>query len=372
VFCVIAMAGADVARAQAPQGLGWHVSLDFFNVATRGNDVHVGDVFTEQQTISGTVIQSRLDYGVTYEPIVTRMKTDRSVMISGGYRGARWGFGARGWRAATDDAVSGSDSTAPSTATSDFLTGVRMWENSIVPVSNDQEPSGISPVTFDAANELEHLRFEGFVERMWVSANEVRVAARLGVAHARTENIRSEGQTQRAFLVEISGGTTSTLTNSITLESDSEATANLTGPLLALVGDAQLGRFRIDWLVSHALLMGTVETTGTWIDIDDIEEVTVTGGVTTQTTTVLDGVLEIEEDVRVTVPVVDLQVKGSVQVASALRVGAGVFSSTAFNLPVAPGFVVPDDWTDVQGTGWRQQTRDVTFTGFTVFASIGF
>ena len=61
-----------------------------------------------------------------------------------------------------------------------------------------------------------------------------------------------------------------------------------------------------------------------------------------------------------------------VRVTSNVTVGAGVFSSTWFKMPVAPAFSIPDDWTDVQGAGWRQQTRDISFTGFTLFAAFGF
>jgi hypothetical protein len=72
------------------------------------------------------------------------------------------------------------------------------------------------------------------------------------------------------------------------------------------------------------------------------------------------------------VPVIELQVRAGVRVARRVHVGGGLFSSTWLNLPVAPAFVVPDDWTDIQGTGWRAQTRNVSFTGFTIFAAVGF
>jgi hypothetical protein len=59
-------------------------------------------------------------------------------------------------------------------------------------------------------------------------------------------------------------------------------------------------------------------------------------------------------------------------VARFLNLGGGVFSSTWFDLPVAPAFSIPDDWTDVQGTAWRQQTRNLTFAGVSVFAGLVF
>jgi hypothetical protein len=372
LLCVFVAASAGSAHAQVTEGQGWHVAVDFLSVSTRGNDVHVGDVYTEHQTLSGTVAQSRLDYGVTYEPILANMESDPGWMVNAGYRGRRWGAGGRVWRAVAEGASEGADSTLAPTATSQYLTGIRMWENSIVPVTNMQEASGFSPVTFFAENRLEHLRIDGYAELRWTPGPSLNLAARFGLSHSRMDNTRREGQTQRAYVVQTFGATTSTLTNNISIDSESASTMSLTGPLVALAGDTTFGRVRLDWLVGQSTLIGTAETEGEWTDLDLINEVTVTSGIRTETSTVLDGVIPIEKDERTVVPVVDLQVRASVRVTGRVFVGAGVFSSTLFGVPVAPAFVIPDDWTDVQGTGWRQQNRNLTFTGLSIFAGVGF
>jgi hypothetical protein len=120
-------------------------------------------------------------------------------------------------------------------------------------------------------------------------------------------------------------------------------------------------------------MIGTAETSGTWTHRRQHQtgDRRLRGGVTT-TATVLNGVIPTKQDDRAVVPVIELQVRGSVLLARRFRVGAGVFSSTWFGLPVASAFIVPDDWIDLQGTGWRLQTRDVTFTGFSIFAAFGF
>jgi hypothetical protein len=371
---------AGAAQAQvAPNAVGggaspagWNVSFEFLNIGTRGNDVHVGDEFTEHQAVSGTAAAARLDYGVDYTPIFTRMKSDQSALVSANYRGAQWGFGARAYRIKTDGAAEGAISTETPTATSTSVSGIRMWDNSIVPVVDLEHPSGFSPVNYSAANELEHFRIEGFVERLWLRSPTLTVGTRFGLARVHLENRRNEEQTQHAFDVETSGTTVSTLDNDITLSAESETTANLTGPVIALVGDTSVGRFKLEWLVSHTALIGTAESTGEWIDIDDITEVVVTPTARTETTTLLNGSLPIEREERVLVPVIDLQIRGGVRVADNVTVGAGVFSSTWFKMPVASAFSIPDDWTDVQGAGWRQQTRDVTFTGISLFVAFGF
>jgi hypothetical protein len=268
--------------------------------------------------------------------------------------------------------VGGTDSSPAPTATNDSVTGIRLWDNSVIPVSNTADPSGISPVTFHAENALEHFRIEGYVERLWISGPTLNLATRFGLARAHIENTRSEGQTQRAFIQQATPGTLSTLSNNVTLNSESESTMNLTGPMVALAGDSTFGKIRIDWLVGQSTLLGTAETSGTWTDVDDITEVIITSGSRIETTTFLNGAVPTSVDERAVVPVVDLQVKASVAVTKQIRVGAGVFSSTLFGLPMAPAFSIPGDWTDVAGTGWRPQTRDVTFSGLTIFAAFEF
>lgn len=374
LLCVLAAIAARSAHAQTRQEPQWSITAEFLNVAIRGNDVHVGDVFTEHQNVTGTASQSRLDYGVTFDPIVTSLPADYSAMVTAAYRGAQWQFGGRWWRAAGEDDVSGSRSTTPPTASSQYVTGIRLWENSLLPVSNQQDPSGISPVTFHADNQLELMVLDGYAGLSWIKGPRLNLAARFGLTHAEMSNTRSEGQTMRAFVVQSAGpGATTTVANNITIDSESETTASLTGPLLALAGDSTISRVRIEWLVGHSMMVGTAETSGTWTDVDTINQVTVvSGGGVTSASTVLHGVIPSNQDDRAVVPVIELQVRGSVRLARYLSVGAGVFSSTWFGLPVASAFVVPDDWTDLQGTGWRLQTRDVTFTGFSIFAAFGF
>ena len=242
---------------------------------------------------------------------------------------------------------------------------------------------GSSPLTFHAENALEHLRIEAYVERVWVSGPGLNVATRFGLARAHIENTRSEGQTQRAFIVcpsvqpqelcqGLSPGTSRTFTNNIALNSESESTMNLTGPMVAIAGDTTVGIFRIDWLVGQSILLGTAETSGTWTDVDDITDVIVTGSTRLETTTFLNGAVPTSNEERAAVPVLDLQLKASLLVTKNFSVGGGVFSSTLFGLPVAPAFSIPGEWTDVAGTGWRQQTRDITFGGFTVSAGFAF
>lgn len=363
---------ASVAAAQNPSPR-WDVSVDALNVMTRGNDVHVGDVFTESQTVSGTLLNSRLDYGVTNTPIVTTMPDKFSALVAAAYHGPKWGFGGRGWRVSTDDAVSGSARSPAPTATT-AVTGIRMWDHSLIPVENDFEPSGVSPVTYHASNELESLRIDAFAERRWISNGGLNVAMRFGVAYVHFENTRAEGHEESASFIDTTStpGSTIAFSNSITLQMDSSSTMDLVGPSFGIAGDATHQRLRIDWLVAPAVVFGNAETSGTWVDTDNISQVITTGSVTVPTTDRLRGTLPLDLEERTVIPMLDLQLKASVRVAGPLRVGAGIFSSSWFKVPTASALSVPGNWTDVEGTGWRPQPRDLTFLAYSVFVGFGF
>ncbi len=376
LLCVCAMTMLPVTSwGQATDG--WQVSIDALYVLTRGNDVHAGDVFTEsldeQTTVTPTgpgttITDTRVDYGVVYDPIVTRMRDKGGVLLSVTYRGRAWGAGVRGWQVTTDGSASGSE-TSPSVSD---LTGIRMWDHSSLPVVNRLTASGYSPVAYYAENELRTRRIDGFIERRFVATDNLNISFRAGAAHGRLENRRAEGHSETAAYQDVIGTNVLTGLNDITLDADSESEGNLFGPMFGLAGDATYGRWRLEWAALPAVLLGTAATSGEWIDIDDITEVEVEPGFSDTRTIRLEGVIPMEEDVRVAVPVLDLHAKVSVSVARGLRVGAGILSSSWFGAPVAPAFSIPGEWTDVEGTGWRLQTRDLTFFSYSVFASLGF
>lgn len=376
LLCVSVLLIATSAMAQGTS-TGWQLSLDPLYVMTRGNDVHAGDVFTESQFPSGTVIttspgvtvtNSRLDYGVTYDPIVTEMGGEFGLLVSAGYRGTRWGFGGRGWRVETNGSVDGSGES-PS---EESLTGVRMWDHSALPVVNRFTVSGYAPFTFYAENRLEHLRIDGYAERRWIANDNLNVGIRVGAAYAQFRNRRREGNAETAAYQDIFGSTIITGQNSITLDAESEVSADLFGPSIGIAGDSTHGIVRIEWLVSPGVLFGTADTSGEWVDIDRISEVETSAGLRDNRTIHLEGRVPVERDVRVAVPALDLHVKASVAVAKGVRVGGGLFTSSWFGMPVAPAFSIPGAWTDVEGTGWRDQTRDITFLAYSVFVAFGF
>jgi hypothetical protein len=90
---------------------------------------------------------------------------------------------------------------------------------------------------------------------------------------------------------------------------------------------------------------------------------TSTGATTALTTSTISR--SVTDDGSAVVPVVDLQLNAGYEVMPKLVVGAGLLSSTMFNLPVAPAL-------DAHTEQWVDQQRNVTFFGVSVFVKYGF
>lgn len=340
-------AGSGTALAQSGE---WYASGDVLWVTTYGDNVQIGSEVRSSETDNG--ITARLTRSQT--PIAPQLDRSVGFLFEVGRRTATWGFGGRAWRIASDVTL---DSTLTST-NADNTAYVHLWNESLTPLPNNLQPSGQSPVTFGAGNDLEHLRVEGFAERSWFHGPMGDLAVRFGLSYARSQNARDEsvGMIARS-------GTTTITTDDITIRHVSESDLNLAGPMVALVGDSPLGPIRFAWLISPSALIGTAKTDSTFT-LTDVFRVTNTAGTVLLTDTVINELTE-EGDARALVPAIDLQVKASYPVTGAIEVGGAVLSSTLFGMPAAPVF-------DMHNLRWTSPDRNVTFVAYSAFARVRF
>lgn len=357
LVCLCLLAGTGSANAQ---NMGWYISGDFVWMTTRGNDVHVGDVITGEQTSSGPVTNFVGTETRTVTPIVPEMGTEPTVLIEGGFRGPTWGFGARTWWVETDGSVGETVRSATSTPPTFRATTVNMFNESFFPFDDNREPTGLGPITYAADNTLKNVRVDGWAERLWISGPMGTVAMRFGVGYAKVENTRTDtlSQTGRAA----AGVNTFHDDESAVVESTSSA--SLVGPSFGIAGDMLFGKVEINWLVSPMALIGSTETDITGTTTGIFRTTTTATGATTALST-FTSTTSGTDDRNTIVPTVDLQLRAGVAVLPALTVGGGILSSTMFNLPVAPTV-------DFHNDQWVDQNRTVTFLGYSVFARFRF
>jgi hypothetical protein len=330
------------ASMSSAQGLsGWQASVDALWATVYGNDDRIGDVVAGEGT--GTTGSTNT---LRTTPIAPELQRAPGFLVEARYRGGSWGFGGRGWRVSTDGDVADTVTTDTSAGVL-HTSSVRLWGQTTTPFTNNQQPFNRSPLTYHAGNELEHVRVEGYAERLWLNGPTGTVSMRFGIGYARSEHRR------HADLLNISRGAVSL---DETLATTAENDFNLVGPLFAIAGDTPFKRLHVSWLVSPSALIGTAKSDATF----EITDVTPLGGGSTTTTL---SILWSDEP-RVVVPALDLQLKAGFAITRRLEAGGAIFSSSLFAMPVAPSF-------DNHTGGWNRETRDMSILSYSVFVRVG-
>jgi hypothetical protein len=121
----------------SPERGKWIIQLEPMWMYIKGNDVHIGDIFRYKEVLDGTALR----YGTTYEPIKPDMKDKITLRTEIIYMLDHWGLGIDGWCFNTENSQKGSVTTPSEeitpTGSTDYIYGVRMWDNTIEPAYND-------------------------------------------------------------------------------------------------------------------------------------------------------------------------------------------------------------------------------------------
>lgn len=374
VFCLTAIFcfGFISTATAVEKKKGWSFSLDLMRLGVRGNDVHVGDVFhyTEKgETNGGT---DSVKYGMSYEPIITKMESGFTPRFEAVYAADKGSFAVSAWFFNTNGVAGGYVDTPRWEMDGNsyvfFLNGVRMFDQSLVPTTDMREPSGFSPVVYSAGNKLSNFSFELMVTRKLSEGKNLSVDATLGLKLGGLNNVRSEGQKLEAFVFNYFGQNKH-LWNRIALRSKSGAdTGLLVGPSLGVQGTVVVNTTIITGSLNQAFLFGGADISGNWKDIDDIWIVRGSPwfGIYEPVSQAFywEGNFPVNEKVRVSIPVTELRMSASRDINKNIALGTGAFVSVWQNVPLAPKWSVPGNWTSIQGTGWKLQNGTLSYYGW--------
>ena len=346
----------------------WKIQLEHVWMDAYGYDEHAGDIARYTETFSVDETGNFIDnYGTTYEPINLTMKERSTLRGELIYRKGEWFFGLSGWTFETDASASGRVTTPAMELTDTgyiyYENSVRMWDHTIVPLTNELEASGISPVDYWAEDSLQVRTYDLFLGRTLAEKKDSFANFTLGAKFGSLKTRENLGQEQRAFLYDYDGYT---FDNHIRLESTAETNLDsMIGPVLGFQGEAKRGKFGIEGFVNHAVLFGKAEHTGLWEDIDDILWIDPVTGETIYHD-VYTGEFSFSKDEGVALPVTELKLKVTYHITDTISICLGGFYSIWWDAPVAPKWSIPGDWVSNEGTGWRLQERTLIFGGYTV------
>jgi len=356
---------ALISRSAAAQEKRFNLTLEPAFVNMYGNDTRVGDTFTF--SLSGGLADALyIFYGVSYKPIVLSPSGEMALRWGASYSFGKWSLGANGWgyRSLTEE--SGRVESSP---VGDSVSGVRMWDYTLMPVDNQYEPSGFSSVLWNASNEFSMWSASLYAERSIVGNYRSSFSLGVGVRFAEMANLRIEGQEQTALIYGDGGN----LVNNISLQGWGAVDLGVFyGPMIRFSGRTSFGRLRLSGDISQSFIFGSVPYSGNWRDVDDIGMGSGEIGEPVQNEgrlAYIEGNFPVESRERGSMKVAEINLRASTDLLSVLgvrfSVGVGGFFSLFGEAPVAPRWSA-GTWSFEGGSGWRFEKRDLTFSGVSV------
>jgi hypothetical protein len=375
MLSIMLVVGASVCYAEEGE---FSIQLEPMYMDVKGNDLHVGDVFRYREEFSVDPFGNFTEhYGTSYDPINLDMGAGFTLRTEIAYRKNQWGIAASGWWFNSDDSVSGRVTTPPEVDTATgyiyYENGVRMWDHTLWPLYNELEDSFSSPVDFWAEGDLHIWTGEIFGTRTLAEKKDSYIDLAFGVKVGRLDIDREEGQMQRGYDEAYYGEAYYIIFDNLaTLTSKSKADYNvMAGPMIGFQGKGKYKRIGVEGFINQSLLLGNVDQTGSFTDID--HELWIdgsTGEVIYHD--VYTGRYPFSKEETFAIPVTELKLKFLVDITKNIALGAGGFASIWWDAPVAPTWSVPGDWTGGEGTGWRLQESTLIFYGAMASVNVRF
>ncbi|MCH7758860.1 hypothetical protein IID20_00680 [Patescibacteria group bacterium] len=329
---------------------------------TFGNDERLAD----QYEYSAIRLINIYRYSARYQPIIPKMPIKFSPIIRIKYKlTSNWKIELSGWQLkmlADQDGLVKTRWLSPPK-------GIRMWDYTILPLRNDKEESGRSPVWWGVANKLHFKTAEISTVRKLNHILEF-IAGLKAIKVMNEKNIWQK-QWVYAYRWMINSQGTFDWDNHVTLEENSQLKYLGIGPQIGLRGKTKYfeGFFKL------SSLSGQAKYTGLWSDVDDII-IRKNGSEERFSSRFYDGQFPYNRKKVQTVHNMELGLKltGQTKInqSMALDFGLGYFVSIFLDVPVAPRWSMPGNWIWREGSNWSTQTRNLTFAGIGINLGLSF
>ncbi|WP_324716685.1 hypothetical protein U7230_15245 [Carboxydochorda subterranea] len=248
----------------------------------------------------------------------------------------------------------------------------RLPDESQFAMPNDQHPSGWSPIDWSADAGIRLASGSVGARIRLFSGGGFEVAAEGGLSifhldHHFNRRVAMTFQGATDWYTESEGTQTvlEYVRNRITLDEKASSTGTVFGPNVGLRLSAYLGDAFIEASASQGILMGILQTSSRFVDVDDalVDTANPPDGIWDYHD-VLRGDIPFEEDVRTTIPATRIALSVSYPVGPA-QIGVGAFYSLYRNVPVSPGLSYRD-------MTFKRRTQDMGLSGIGAFARLSF
>jgi hypothetical protein len=359
----------------APAGLrsqdgGFEVRFGQLWMNVKGYDEHVGDRVRMILVQSNPPMTSDTH---TRTPLLLNMDSGNTVQADVRFWRNNWAIGIRGWGFSAGDSFSGRVTSPVPTATPTALTRivntVSMWRETLPPVSNEIEPSGISPVDYRGEGGLDTYTADFFLARTLSGMADGELLLVFGAKLGQLDTDQSMGFDQRVFDFDFfSDGVHRNIFS--THETSAAASYRGVGPTVGLEADTAWRWLGIEVAARQAVLLGSSNETGRFSDIDDTTSTTDPAGPFERCTLALapDGCVPAERTVlfsrseRRFVPVSELEFALEWAATGLVTLRGNAVAAIWTGAAVPPAFtlthIVPGP-----GRDWESRRRTLVFGG---------
>ena len=341
---------------------GFNIRFEPFKMTVYGADLHVGDKFEFYNELTGIPRNQNYNYGVNYDPIVIKLpsKINFAWEITYRYPKASWRSGIRGWQFYSFNRNYGLVSSDE-----DFLRGVRMFGQTLIPITNDQKERGISSVWWWGQNDLRLKKAEFFIALQTSTISEVS----FGLEAIQIKHKQNFGQEQWALIEEFY--VWYDFNNHVTLMENDKSSYLGLGPSFGL----NIKTKYFEGFLKQSIFLGQAKYRGTWTDIDDIEIITRSND-SVYATALYDGQFPFKLKELRAIPNTELSLKfivrDKINENISLDFGLGFMTSIFLDVPMSPRWSIPGDWIWRKGSNWSTQEKNLFFTRWVTTLGITF
>ncbi|MCH7758861.1 hypothetical protein IID20_00685 [Patescibacteria group bacterium] len=341
---------------------GFNIRFEPFKMTAYGANLHVGDKFEFYNELTGIPRNHSYNYGVNYDPIVIDLANELNFAWEITYRhpGTTSKFGLRGWQFHSfgrDYGLVSSDK--------DFLRGVRMFGQTLIPLTNDQKEKGVSDVWFWGQNDLRLKKAEFFIALQTSTISEVS----LGLEAIQINHKQNFGQEQWALIKEFY--VWYDFNNHVTLMENDKSSYLGLGPSFRL----NLKTEFLEGFLKQSIFFGQAKYRGNWTDVDDIEIITRSDN-SVYATALYDGQFPFKQEELRAIPNTELGLKlifrDKINESVSLDFGLGFMASVFLDVPMSPRWSIPGDWVWAKGSNWSTQNKNLVFLGWVTTLGITF
>lgn len=365
------LVGSQSARLAAQQDVRTFEFSPMWLTASGNND-RLGDRFyLHSNGIYGQ------DYGMSTTPINLSNKRAFGWKAAMTYRQANspWGIALTVWQYTEGNKLSGQIQSRPGGPFAGCeYGGIRMWEHTLIPVINMDDPCWASPVSYRGAHFLKLWSADFAVSRIIAHGPSGSLALTIGPRFGGHRHSRVEGLAQTAIVHYWLGPLH--YHNDIDIQGDATVRSRLLhGVNFGMRGSYDKGRSSMRATINQAFMFGTVAQQANWHDTDDIRVVSgQRGGPYTEYARLayLDGKFPFSETKSDGVAVTEASISFDHAFIKGLTLGIGAFISYWNNLPVAARWTVPGRWRIGDGEGWRVDSRSILLNGLQSSVKVSF